>query len=89
MKSHPTILRVLAGAALAACLFAGSAFAAEFNLSAITFPENTTVDVPMARTNATPNAATFAAAVKFSAGQARVKVAFRKMEPAILFGGDI
>ena len=72
-----------------ALLAAGSAFATEFNLSAVTFPEGKTIDLPMARTNATPNAAKFEAAVKYGEGQAKVEVSFKKMEPAILFGGDV
>ncbi|HEX5854658.1 MAG TPA: OmpA family protein, partial [Thermoanaerobaculia bacterium] len=40
-------------------------------------------------TSATPAGATAEASVKFAGGQARIKVSFRAMEPAILFGGDI
>ena len=72
-----------------ALLASGSAFATEFNLVAVTFPDGKTIDLPFARTNATPNAAKFEAAVKFSEGQARIEVSFKKMEPAILFGGDV
>jgi outer membrane protein OmpA-like peptidoglycan-associated protein len=70
-------------------LAAGSAFAAEFNLTAATFPDGTTIDLPMARTAATPGDARLEASVKYSAGHAKVEVSFRNMEPAILFGGDI
>lgn len=74
---------------VALCLVAGPALALDFNMSAVTFPDGVTVDVPMSRTNATPNAAKLSASVKYAAGQAKIEVAFKKMEPAILFGGDI
>ena len=89
MKSPLNHTRALACAAVVAALSAGSALATEFNLVAVTYPEGKTVAIPMARTNATPNAAKLEADVKFSAGQAMVEVSFKKMEPAILFGGDI
>jgi outer membrane protein OmpA-like peptidoglycan-associated protein len=89
MKSRFNVLRALACAAVVALLASGAAFAAEFNLTAITYPDGKTIDVPMARTAATPNAAKLEAAVKYASGQAKVEVSFKKMEPAILFGGDI
>jgi outer membrane protein OmpA-like peptidoglycan-associated protein len=89
MKSRLTLFRALACAAVVTMLAAGSAFAAELNLTAATFPDGTTIDLPMARTVATPNAAKIEASVKYAAGQAKIEVSFKKMEPAILFGGDI
>ena len=89
MKSRSSILRAFACAAVVALLAAGSAFATEFNLNAVTFPDGTTIDLSMARTNATPNAAKLDAAVRYKEGQAKVEVSFKKMEPAILFGGDV
>lgn len=89
MKSRFSLPRVLACAAVVALLAAGSAFATEFNLNAVTFPDGTTIDLAMARTNATPNAARLDAAVRYKEGQAKVEVSFKKMEPAILFGGDV
>ena len=74
MKSQLTLLRALACAAVVAMLAAGSAFAADLNLTAVTFPDGTTIDLPMARTAATPNAAKFEASVKFTAGQAKIEV---------------
>ena len=89
MKSRSTTLRALMCATVLALLASGLAFATEVNMTAVTFPERTTIDIPMARTNATPNAAKLEASVKFADGQAKVEVSFKKMEPAILFGGDI
>ena len=89
MKFSISLSRAVVSAAVVALLAAGSAFATEFNLTAVTFPEGKTIDLKMARTNATPNAAQLEASVKFAGGQAKVEVSFKKMEPAILFGGDM
>jgi outer membrane protein OmpA-like peptidoglycan-associated protein len=88
-NSRPNALRLAAALVAVLLVTSGATLGADFNLSAITFPEGTTIDVPMARTRATPNAAKIEASVKVSGGQARVKIAFKGMEPAILFGGDI
>ena len=74
---------------LALPLVAGVALAGDVNLTAVQFPDRTSIDVPLARTSATPDRATAEASVKFAGGQARIKVSFRSREPAILFGGDI
>ncbi|HTR02193.1 MAG TPA: OmpA family protein [Thermoanaerobaculia bacterium] len=89
MRPRFDLPRALSCAAVAALLSAGAAAASDLNLTSVTFPEGKTIDLPMARTNATPNAAKLEAAVKFSGGQAKVEVSYKKMEPAILFGGDI
>jgi outer membrane protein OmpA-like peptidoglycan-associated protein len=89
MNAPATALRVFAFTAAAALAAALPAPAAEVNLTAVTFPDGRTIDLPMARTNATPAAAKLEASVKFSGGQARVRVSYRGMEPAILFGGDV
>ena len=89
MKTGSTLLRAFACAAAVAFLAAGSAFAAEVNLTAVTFPDGKTIDIPMARTNAATNAAMLEAAVNAKAGQSEVTVSFKKMEPALLFGGDV
>jgi outer membrane protein OmpA-like peptidoglycan-associated protein len=89
MKTGSTLLRAFTCAAAVAFLAAGSAFAAEVNLTAVTFPDGRTIDIPMARTNAAPNAAMLEAAVNAKEGQSEVTVSFKKMEPALLFGGDV
>ncbi len=89
MKLRSTLLRALRCATVLAVIASSAAFAAEFNLTAVTFPDGTTIDIPMARTGATPNAAKLEAFVKFTGGQAKIEVSFKSMEPAILFGGDI
>jgi outer membrane protein OmpA-like peptidoglycan-associated protein len=82
--------RILATATLAFALAASSiALAGDVSLTAVTFPDKTSIDIPLARTAATPAKAKADASVKFADGQARVRVSFKAMEPAILFGGDI
>ncbi len=88
--SRPRLARVLAGASFALAFAAsGAAFAADVNLTAVLFPDKISLDVPLARTNATPAKASAEASVRYADGQAKVKVSFKAMEPAILFGGDI
>jgi len=74
---------------LVLALAAGVALAGDVNLTAVTFPDKASIDVPLARTTATPAKARAEASVKFAGGQARVKLSYKAMEPAILFGGDI
>lgn len=89
MRSRPTRPGALARAAALALLGGGLAVAEDFNLTAVTFPEGPAIDIPMARTTATPDAARLDATVRSSGGQARIKVSFKGMEPAVLFGGDV
>ena len=88
MKTGSTLLRAFACAAAVAFLAAGSAFAAEVNLSAVTFPDGTTIDIPMAP-HKRDAASQDRSGREVQAGQAEVTVSFKGMEPAILFGGDI
>ena len=62
--------------------------AAELPISVVQFPERSTVDLQMGATlRVAP--ATAEASVKFKEGQARVEVDYKKLPPAILFGGDV
>ena len=74
---------------LALALAAGVAHAGDVSLTAVTFPERTSIDVALAPTAAAPARAAAEASVKFAGGQARIRLSFSAMEPAILFGGDI
>lgn len=74
---------------LALALAANLASAADVNLTAVTFPEKTTIDVPISASAAAPAKAKAEASVRFAEGQARVRLAFRGLEPAVLFGGDL
>ena len=59
------------------------------DLNSITFPERQAVALVLTRTDAAPAKATAKANVEFEAGQARIEVSYSKMQPAVLFGGDI
>ncbi len=76
--------------ALAALLVAaGSAAAAEVTLNAIQYPERSSITVPFAATAVAPAGASLEASVRAEGAQTRVEISWKKMKPAILFGGDI
>ncbi len=76
--------------ALAALLVAaGTAAAADVTLNAIQYPERSSIDVSFTATAIAPAGATLEASVKAEGAQTRVEFSWKKMKPAILFGGDI
>ncbi len=58
-------------------------------LNAVEFPERYGVDVPFAATPAAPTKAFLEASVKIREGQAAIDLSFKRMAPALLFGGDV
>ncbi len=82
-----TLRRVLVLAVLLAA--AAAAAWAEVQLTALTLPKGTPVEVNFSRTDRAPGKATMAATFKFDSGQTAIDLTFDKMEPAILFSGDI
>ena len=62
---------------------------AEIQLTALQLPEGKGVDVTFTPTERAPAKATMKADLKFEKGQARIELSLSKMEPAVLFGGDI
>ncbi len=71
----------------ASCLAAGR-LRADVQLSAVQFPERSSVKLRFISTNrAAPAEAE--ASVKFKEGQARIEIEYEHLPPAILFGGDI
>ncbi len=75
---------------LAFALAALSAFvAAEVQLTALQLPEGKGVDVKFTKTNRAPAKALMQANLKYEKGQAAIELKFEKMEPAVLFGGDV
>jgi len=62
---------------------------AEIQLTALVLPEGKDLDVKFIPTNRAPAKATMEAVLKFEKGMAAVNLKFDKMEPAVLFGGDI
>ena len=73
--------------AAALCL-AAPLSAVDVQLAAVQFPDNKTVDLPLAPT--TRVAPAFAEAeVRYRNGQAEVEVSYKKLPPAVLFSGDV
>lgn len=73
-----------------AVLAASSALAgAEVRLTALTLQPGKTFELNFAKTSRAPSGASMQAEIGYSDGQASVKAAYRRMEPAVLFAGDI
>ena len=62
---------------------------AEVKLTALTLQGGKTVQVGFAKTFRTPSRAAMQATLTFDNGQASVSLKYEKMEPAVLFAGDI
>jgi outer membrane protein OmpA-like peptidoglycan-associated protein len=77
------------GLALALGPGAGAtALSAEINLTSALWPERS-VDVPLAPTDRVSNEARVEATLKASGTQVRIEVSWKKLQPALLFGGDV
>ena len=63
--------------------------AADVRLTALTLQSGKTFDLSFAKTSRAPSEASMQATLGFESGQASVKVSYKKMEPAVLFAGDI
>ncbi len=63
--------------------------AAEVQLTALTLQEGKPIDLIFAKTTRAPSRATMNASLNFEKGQASIDLRFEKMEPAVLFSGDI
>jgi len=62
--------------------------AADIELTSVVYPEKKTVNILFKGTDRAP-AAELKAKVRSQAGQAAIELAYKKLEPAVLFGGDI
>ncbi len=80
---------VLAGVAALALSVTSSAFAAEVKLVGVTYPEGKKISVPFTRTDIAPKAATLVGTLRMEKGQVDVKIAWKMMEPAVMFAGNI
>lgn len=80
---------VLAGAAALALAVTSSAFAAEVKLVGVTYPEGKKISIPFARTDIAPKAATLEGTLRMEKGQVDIKLAWKMMEPAVMFAGNI
>lgn len=81
LRSAALVLIILTAASAAA--------AAEISLTALTLQPGKTFGIGFARTGRAPSAASMDATLGFDNGQASVKLNYKKMEPAVLFAGDI
>ncbi len=62
--------------------------AAELKLNAVLFPDNQKTDVTFETTDRAPKA-TLVGTVRPQQGQSQIEVGWKKLEPALLFGGDV
>jgi outer membrane protein OmpA-like peptidoglycan-associated protein len=74
---------------LAVLLVSSALAAAEVKLTALTLQAGKTLDVNFAKTSRAPSQAAMQATLLYDNGQASVKLSYQKMEPAVLFAGDI
>jgi outer membrane protein OmpA-like peptidoglycan-associated protein len=73
-----------------AILLVSSALAAaELPLTALIIPNGKTIEMNFTRTSRAPSRASMAATIKMEKTQASIDLHFEKMEPAVLFAGDI
>ena len=75
--------------ALAVLVTSSALSGAEVKLTALTLQAGKTFDVNFAKTFRAPSQASMQATLLYDNGQASVKLSFQKMEPAVLFAGDI
>src|SRR5512143_2508046 len=74
---------------LVALTLGTAASAAEIQLTSVLYPEKKSIDVPFAVTAIGPKDALVSAEVEFKGGQAQIEGSYEKMQPAILFAGNI
>ena len=74
---------------LASLLWCGAAVAADPAVTSVSHPEKQTTALVFTKTAAAPEKASLKGSVTYEAGQARIKLSFSGMQPAVLFGGDI
>jgi outer membrane protein OmpA-like peptidoglycan-associated protein len=81
--------RPLAVFVLAILLASSALTAAEVRLTALTLQSGKSFPLSFSRTSRAPSRASMQATIGYDNGQASVNLAYQKMEPAILFAGDI
>jgi outer membrane protein OmpA-like peptidoglycan-associated protein len=81
--------RLPAFLALAILLVSSALMSAEVRLTALTLQSGKTFDLNFAKTSRAPSGASMQATIGFDKGQASIQASYKKMEPAVLFAGDI
>jgi outer membrane protein OmpA-like peptidoglycan-associated protein len=75
--------------ALAVLITSSALAGAEVKLTALTLQAGKTIDLNFSRTSRAPSRSAMQATLLYDNGQSSVKLAFQKMEPGVLFAGDI
>jgi outer membrane protein OmpA-like peptidoglycan-associated protein len=83
------VARVAVILALASMAAGAAALAAEESLNAIVYPEKQGVKVGFAATDKVDPKASASASVTTEKGKTSVEVSYKKLNPALLFGGDV
>ena len=81
--------RQLALFVLAVLLVSSAATAAEVRLTALTLQPGKTFEINFVKTSRAPSQASLTATIGYDNGQASILASYKKMEPAVLFAGDI
>jgi len=81
--------RQLALFVLAILLVSSAVTAAEVRLTALTLQPGKTFEIDFVKTSRAPAQASMTAMIGYDNGQASIKASYKKMEPAVLFAGDI
>ena len=74
---------------LAVLITSSALAAAEIQLTALSLQAGKPVDINFAKTSRAPSQAAMQATLLYDNGKAAVKLSYQKMEPAVLFSGDI
>ncbi|MBE3126326.1 MAG: OmpA family protein [Acidobacteria bacterium] len=74
---------------LAVLITSSALAAAEIQLTALSLQAGKPVDINFAKTSRAPSQAAMQATLLYDNGKAAVKLSYQKMEPAVLFAGDI
>jgi outer membrane protein OmpA-like peptidoglycan-associated protein len=74
---------------LAVLVISSALAGAEVRLTALTLQPGKTVDINFSRTSRAPSRSAMQASLRYDNGQASIKLSYQKMEPAVLFAGDI
>lgn len=81
--------RRIAAATVAALVWGSASIASTPSLNSVSYPEGQNVKLVFDKTSAAPEKASMSGSVKYAGGQAKISLSYSKMEPAVLFGGDI
>jgi outer membrane protein OmpA-like peptidoglycan-associated protein len=81
--------RSLVISVLAVLIISSALAGAEVQLTALTLQPGKTIDINFSRTSRAPSRSAMQATIRYDNGQASIKLSYQKMEPAVLFAGDI